>query len=121
MHCVQVIPYERPKNIANPNSGSGILDFFSPNEIAYYDKGDCDTKSLFMVIILRRLGFDAVMYHSAYYGHAMVGLNINASGVYKTYNGNKYYFIESTYPGWKIGDIPPNMSDTDKWRLIPIK
>ena len=74
-----------------------------------------------MIIILRRLGFDAVMYHSVDYAHAMVGLNINATGTYKTYNGKKYYFVESTYPGWKIGDLPPNMNDTKKWRIIPIK
>jgi len=121
MKCIQIIPYERPKNVAKENSGSNILDFFTPNEIANYDKGDCDTKSLFMVILLRRLGFDAIMLHSADYGHAMVGININASGSFVTYDNKKYYFIEATYPGWKIGDLPPQMNDVDKWNPVPIK
>ncbi len=122
MKSVQVIPYERPKNLVKDKKNSGNnLDYFTPNEIAWYNKGDCDTKSLFMVLVLRRLGFDAVMYYSYDYGHAMVGLNINAKGTYKTYNNLKYYFIESTYAGWKIGDIPPDMNNTKKWRLIPIK
>lgn len=122
MKAIQVIPYERPSNIVkNKKSAAHSLDYFTPNEVAWYNKGDCDTKSLFMVLILRKLGFDAVMYYSFDYGHAMVGLNINGNGTYKTYNNKKYYFIESTYPDWKIGDLPPDMNNTKKWRLIPIK
>lgn len=121
MRCIQVIPYERPMKVVDKSTGEGLLDFFSPNEVADYDKGDCDTKSLFMVILLRRLGFDALMYYSEGYGHCMVGLNINASGTYMTYDGKKYYFVESTYPGWKIGDLPPEMNDTGKWKICPIK
>lgn len=121
MKCIQVIEYERPYNIAPKNSAPNLLDFFTPNQVAYHRKGDCDTKSVFMVILLRRMGYDALLYHSAYYKHVMVGININGSGKYKTYNGSKYYFIESTYPGWRIGDVPPEMSDLDKWRIVPIK
>jgi len=122
MKSIQVIPYERPKNvISDKKTGAGNLDYFTPNEVAWYNKGDCDSKSLFMVLILRRLGFDAVMYYSFDYGHAMAGININANGNYKTFDNKKYYFIESTYSGWKIGDLPQDMGDTKKWRLIPIK
>lgn len=120
LHFIQKIPYERPANITKKGTGENILDYFIPNEVASYGKGDCDTKSLFLVIILRRLGYDALMFHSAHYGHAMAGLNINASGIYKTYNGKKYYFVETTYPGWKIGDMPPEMNDVSKWRVVPI-
>ncbi len=121
IHFIQIIPYERPMNIAEKDSGTNILDYFSPNEIADYKMGDCDSKSLFMVIILRRLGFDAILFHSAKYGHVMAGININATGNYLVLDGKKYYFIESTYPDWKIGDLPPNMNDVSKWRVVPIK
>jgi hypothetical protein len=122
MKFIQVIPYERPYNVVKDKSrAENILDYFAPNEIAFYDKGDCDTKSMFMVMILRQLGFDAALYYSYSYSHAMVGLNTNASGKYTAYNNKKYYFVESTYPGWKIGDLPPQMGNTDKWKLIPIK
>jgi hypothetical protein len=119
--CIQIIPYERPKNIESEKTGTGLLDYFTPNQLAYYDKGDCDTKSLFMIILLRRLGFDALLFYSKEYSHAMVGLNINATGNYKIYDGKKYYFIESTYPNWKIGDIPQGMDNLKKWRVVPIK
>ena len=122
MEFIQEIPYERPYNVVKDKTkASYLLDYFTPNEIAYYDKGDCDTKSMFMIMILRQLGFDAAIYYSYSYSHAMVGLNINSSGTYTSYNNKKYYFIESTYPGWKIGDLPPQMSNTKKWQLIPIK
>lgn len=121
LRFVQVIPYERPMNITQKGTGTNILDYFSPNEIAEYEKGDCDSKSLFLAIIYRRLGYDAILFHSAYYGHVMVGLNINATGNYLENEGNKYYFVETTYPDWKIGDIPPNMNDLSKWRVVPIK
>jgi hypothetical protein len=122
MKFIQKIPYERPYNvIKDKEKAENILDYFTPNEIAYYDKGDCDTKSMFMVMILRQLGYDAVIYYSYSYSHAMAGINLSASGTYTTYNNKKYYFIESTYPGWKIGDLPPQMSDTAKWKLVPIR
>jgi hypothetical protein len=122
MKFIQVIPYERPYNVVKDKAkAANILDYFPPNEMAFYDKGDCDTKSMFMIMILRQLGYDAAIYYSFSYSHAMVGINMNASGTYTTYNNKKYYFVESTYPGWKIGDLPPQMSDTGKWKLIPIK
>lgn len=121
LHFIQNIPYERPMNLTEKNSGTNILDYFSPNEVADYKKGDCDSKSLFLVIIYRRLGYDAIMFHSSHYGHVMAGLNINATGQYMVHEGKKFYFIETTYPNWKIGDLPPNMNDVSKWRIVPIK
>lgn len=119
---IQAIPYERPYNIIkSETSTSRALDYFTPNQVAWYNKGDCDTKSMFIILVLRRLGYDALIYFSFDYSHAMVGLNINGSGDYKEYNNRKYYFVESTYPGWKIGDLPPQMRNTKKWRIIPIK
>jgi hypothetical protein len=120
--CVQVIPYERPYQVINDESQAAkVLDYFTPNEIAWYNKGDCDTKSMLIVMILRQLGYDAVLYFSEYYQHAMAGLNINATGTYKMNGSKKYYFIESTYPGWNIGDLPPDFGDPDKWTLVVIQ
>jgi len=122
MKSIQVIPYQRPmEQVIDSSRGANQFDYFTPNEVGWYNMGDCDTKSLFMIMILKQLGFDVGVYYSYDYAHAMVGLNVNASGAYKEYNGKKYYFIESTYPGWKIGDIPPEMKNTKKWRLIHIK
>ncbi len=120
--CVQAIPYERPyKVIADKTQAAAVLDFFTPNEIAWYDKGDCDTKSMLIIMVLRQLGYDLVMYFSEHYQHAMAGINLNARGTYKLYDGKKYYFVEATYPGWNIGDLPGEFGDPAKWSIVPIK
>jgi hypothetical protein len=120
--CIQVIPYERPYNvITDTDQAANALDYFTPNEVAWYNKGDCDTKSMLIVMLLRQLGYDAVIYYSAHYEHAMAGVSLNATGTSKTYQGKKYYFIESTYPGWSIGDLPPDFGEPDYWTLVPIK
>jgi hypothetical protein len=120
--CVQVIPYERPYQVVtDPAQAASVLDYFTPNEIAWYNKGDCDTKSMLIVMILRQLGFDMILYFSEYYQHAMAGININATGTFKISDGKKYYFVESTYPGWNIGDLPPDFGDPDNWAFVVIK
>jgi hypothetical protein len=120
--CVQTIPYERPYQVVTDQTqAASVLDYFTPNEIAWYNKGDCDTKSMLILMVLRQLGYDLVMYFSEYYQHAMAGININAKGLYKTYNGNKYYFVEATYPGWNIGDLPQEFGDPAKWTLVVIE
>lgn len=121
VRAVQEIPYERPYKIIKKESTAQILDFFTPHQTGWYNKGDCDTKSILIALILGRLGYDAILYYSAHYKHAMAGININANGTYMKVGGTKYYFIETTYPGWKIGDLPPDMKNTSKWRPVALK
>lgn len=119
--AVQEIPYERPYKIVKKETTAKILDFFTPHQTGWYKKGDCDTKSMLIVLILGRLGYEAIMYYSAHYKHAMAGININANGTYMKLGNKKFYFIESTYPGWKIGDLPPDMKNTSKWRAVAVQ
>ncbi|MBN2353541.1 MAG: hypothetical protein JXD23_13290 [Spirochaetales bacterium] len=119
--CVQAIPYERPYQVVGDKSqAAAVLDYFTPNEVAWYDKGDCDTKSMLLIMILRQLGYDLVLYFSESYQHAMAGINLNAKGTYKTLSGKKYYFIEVTYPGWNIGDLPEEFGDPAQWTVVSI-
>ncbi len=120
--CVQAIPYERPYQVVTDQSqAAAVLDYFTPNEVAWYDKGDCDTKSMLLIMILRQLGYDLVLYFSESYQHAMAGINLNAKGTYKTSGGKKYYFVEVTYPGWNIGDLPAEFGDPGQWTMVAIK
>lgn len=120
--CIQNIPYERPYNVVSDKTRvAAVLDYFTPNELAWYKKGDCDTKSMLIIMILHQLGYEAVLLFSEYYEHAMVGINLNATGAYKTVNGKKFYFVETTYPGWNIGDLPPDFNDVSKWQVLVIQ
>jgi hypothetical protein len=45
----------------------------------------------------------------------MLGIAINARGNFKSQGGKNYYFVETTYPGWNIGDIDPKMNNLSLW------
>lgn len=97
-----------------PESALGFL----PPVICLRDKfGDCDTKALLLYVLLERMNVDCVMFWSLYYHHAMIGINTNAAGLYKVHQGRRYYFLETTYPGWDIGVLPPEVDNIDYWYL----
>lgn len=103
---IQNIEYKRP---------GGELDLLPPLGTLATRYGDCDTKALLLYIILEKAGIDCVMFWSFQYKHAMLGVAINARGNYKTHRGKNYYFVETTYPDWQIGDIDPEMDDLNMW------
>ena len=105
---VQNIKYQRP---------GGQLDLLPPLGTLATKFGDCDTKALLLYIILEKAGVDCVMFWSFQYKHAMLGVAINARGNYKSQRGKNYYFVETTYPGWNIGDIDPEMNDLSMWYI----
>jgi hypothetical protein len=50
----------------------------------------------------------------------MLGIHLSARGDFLTANGKKYYFLETTYPNWNIGDIPPEFNNTRFWFIDEI-
>ena len=108
---VQNIKYDRP---------GGALDLFAPLGTITKRFGNCDTKALLLYVLLERMRIDCAMMWSQYYKHAMLGVKIPTSGDYKICNGKKYYFLETTYPGWKIGDLPPDFNNKRFWIIDEI-
>ncbi|MBK9098693.1 MAG: transglutaminase family protein [bacterium] len=108
---VQNIKYDRP---------GGTLDLFPPIGTLAYRFGDCDSKALLLYVILERMGIDCAMMWSYNYKHAMLGIRVNARGEYLVANGKKYYFLETTYPQWSIGEIPPEFGNTKFWYISEI-
>ena len=108
---VQSIKYERP---------GGILDLFPPLGTIAYRFGDCDSKALLLYVILERMGVDCAMMWSYNYKHAMLGIKVNARGEYLSANGKNYYFLETTYPHWNVGEIPPEFGNTKYWVIAEI-
>jgi hypothetical protein len=83
--------------------------------------GDCDTKAILLYVLLERMGIDCAMFWSQHYKHAMLGINTSTRGDYKKYNGKKYYFLETTYPGWIIGTLPPEFKNKRFWYVSEIE
>ncbi|MCW9095999.1 MAG: hypothetical protein OQJ93_01300 [Ignavibacteriaceae bacterium] len=108
---IQNITYGRP---------GGALDLFPPIGTLAYRYGDCDSKSLLLYTILEKMGIDCAMLWSFNYKHAMLGIKVSARGNYLTTNGKKYYFLETTYPNWSIGQIPPEFNNTRLWFIDEI-
>lgn len=108
---VQNIRYERP---------GGQLDVLPPLVTLSRRYGDCDTKSLLLYVMLEKFGYDCVILWSQHYKHAMLGIYDGGSGEYKSYDGRKYYFVETTYPGWAVGQLPPKWDNTRYWYAIKL-
>jgi len=108
---VQNIPYERP---------GGVLDLFPPLGTLAYRYGDCDSKAILLYVILEKMGVDCAMLWSYNYKHAMLGVKFSGRGDFLTENGKKYYFLETTYPRWSIGELPPEFNNTRFWFIDEI-
>ena len=108
---VQNIPYNRP---------GGVLDLFPPLGTLAFRYGDCDSKALLLYVILEKMGLDCAMLWSYKYKHAMLGVSVAGRGQFKTFNGKKYYFLETTYPGWDIGVLPPEFKNKRFWFIDEI-
>lgn len=105
---VQYIPYRVPDN---------RLGLLAPPQTVNEVYGDCDSKSLLYALIMRKLGYDTVMYVNQGLSHAMAGINTAASGAYLSYQGARYYFAETTAIGSRIGQL---RGSTRGWRLVKL-
>ncbi len=108
---IQEIPYEIPEN---------YYGLYSPSDVLFRNAGDCDSKAVLAALILKEMGYSTAIFYSEKYSHAMLGLNVPSGGVYKELNGNPYYFIEMTAPGWQIGEISPDCADLKYWNILSI-
>lgn len=108
---VQNIKYKRP---------GGSLDLLPPIATLSKKFGDCDTKTLLLYILLEKINIDCVLFWSYNYKHAMLGVALNASGDYKIYKGEKFYFLETTYPNWGIGQLAPDTDNLNYWYVTDL-
>ena len=111
LHFIQAIPYKIP---------DGDLGLTTPQKALVQRFGDCDTKSLFLIMVLRELGVDAVMLISFHYKHAMVGIAIPSLGESVQMNGRRYYFTETTARGHLIGILPSKIDNRHYWDSMRI-
>jgi len=77
-----------------------------PIETLVDNGGDCEDTSILLASIIDKLGYGTVLIMLP--NHVGVGVKggENIYGSYYEYKGNKYYYIETTGEGWKIGKLP---------------
>lgn len=82
------------------------------------DGGDCKSKSILLATLLKNMGYKVVMlsYPPATKdkpGHIAIGIALNDNSIprsfygryYYEHNNIKYFFAETTTPGWSIGQL----------------
>ena len=77
-----------------------------PIETLFEQGGDCEDKAALLAKLLKLLGYGSVLLVSK--DHMAVGLQTSGRGNL-SYNGAEYYYIETTEPGWRVGEVPGDM------------
>ena len=92
-----------------------------PPAIVVNSTGDCDSKGLLAIMLLRMADIDAVMLVSQTARHAMVGVGLPLGRDRIVHRGRSYAIVEVTYPNWPIGHMPPKYASRPDWRVVPIQ
>jgi hypothetical protein len=110
---VQNIPYKTD----NESTGYQSYPRF-PIETLVDNVGDCKSHSTLFSSLMLVLGFGTVYINPP--NHLAVGiLGNDLKGTYWTYNGDTYYYCETTGVGFKIGDLPQEF-DGQTAKVFPI-
>jgi len=91
-----------------------LSDFLSPVTCLVQEKGDCDSRALLYIILLKHYGIDAILMVSSVYSHSLAGVAVDGKGARFTLNKVPYLIAETTAPV-SIGLIDQKMADPAKW------
>lgn len=72
--------------------------------------GDCEDTAILLTGLLMSLGYKSILISPK--GHMGTGIAIQGAlpGVSVNLDGQKYYYIETTEPGWEIGEYPVGLT-----------
>jgi hypothetical protein len=110
---VQRIHYELP----DKDVPFGVIP---PALVPAQDRGDCDSKALLAVMLLRQAGIDAVLLYSDPLAHAAVGVGLPGRGTALQHGGRTWRYAELSTEGWPIGMIPPQYDKPRLWTVLPL-
>ncbi|MCQ2520125.1 MAG: hypothetical protein MJ107_06295 [Lachnospiraceae bacterium] len=83
-----------------------------PIELLFERKGDCEDSAILLAGIFKKMGYGTVLIK--YDDHMAVGLKADGiDGTSFERDGNTYYYIETTNPGWYIGEIPDDYKNLE--------
>ena len=89
-----------------------------PIEMLVDQQGDCEDSAILTAALVRHMGFGVVLLAFLEEHHMAVGIRVlppaHQSLQSYSWNGELYYYLEPTSPGWAIGQIPPT------YQSIPI-
>ena len=98
---VQALPYSKDR------ASKGVEEYVRyPVETVADGRGDCEDKAVLLAALFDVLEVDYVLFLLT--DHAALGVQCNSieADRYFAIDGKKYYYLETTNPKWKIGQIP---------------
>jgi hypothetical protein len=109
---VQDIPYRIPTEMP--------FEVLPPPLVVSENWGDCDSKSLLLLQLLRRAGIPATIFVSRAHAHAMVGIAVPTTGKTISHNGRRYAWAETTASA-PIGWINPSFLTPNDWYAVEVR
>jgi hypothetical protein len=109
-----LIQYHKDGKECLPNIKFGIQGGY---EFLHNLKGDCDTRALLCFELLSKFKYPVAMLISEEYGHCILGIDLPIKGKYVRDSKHNYLVWETTAPGFKPGELSPEISDMDKWLI----
>jgi hypothetical protein len=110
---VQDIRYEIPKK-----EPFGVLP---PALVMSESRGDCDSKALLGLMLLREINVSSILISSQAHRHTMLGVALPASGRSFTFAGRRYAYVECTAKGSPIGHVNSDLLHPNDWRAVPVR
>ena len=82
-----------------------------PLEMLVDRQGDCEDAAILTAALVKHMGFGVVLLAFLEESHMAVGIRVlppqHQDLQSYEWNGNLYFYLEPTSPGWAIGQIPP--------------
>ncbi|WP_135533689.1 hypothetical protein [Halostella pelagica] len=84
-----------------------------PVETLYDKGGDCEDTCILLSSLLDQMGYATVLLVLRNENHMALGVAGDESieGSYYDHDGRQYYYVETTAPGWNVGELPPDIED----------
>jgi hypothetical protein len=92
----------------------------TPTEFMGDLKGDCDTRSLLLFMVLNKFEYKTLVLASDFYKHAIIAVNIPnyySNGIKIKHQNELYYVWETTAPNVPIGVLSPEVDNMNLWSI----
>ncbi len=95
-------------------------DFTSVPALAQGVGGDCDSRAMLFTVIMRHLGYNATLFVSRDYAHALAAIELETEGGVRIEFVDTHYLLGETTTDINLGSIFEEHKDGSKWLGIPI-
>lgn len=115
-----VVAFVQSLQYVSDEASKGEEDYVRyPIETLMDGVGDCEDVVILAASILHEMGYGVLLLSLPEHLALAIKYDPKYRGTYYTYKGEKYYYLEMTSPGWKLGQVPPSVEKKCA-KLIPI-